>query len=468
MPNLSMQAFAAANFAGQQLNQELLNRKQDSEIKQQQVAEYQQNFQARQQQQLQSQQQQAAMAKIISEYDQENSVKQVQSGIAPDTQAEQQANREAKLYGDLGRSLLRTDPAKAQGYLQLESLAAGRQAEVASKNQQIQERRAKDVAAVSGAALAALEPPDDGNPPPDIGQVQKQYFDWVQKNVSLADAQSIPTRPADFKAFLRSKQEAGLTAAEQLRNKREQEDAAQKALDRKAALEERRQARLESQAALAANRETSLAIRQMAVQTRAQAVANEADNQHFRQTETLNRTLQAQAKPFLDDRERIQTVENLLKIDNSASDRQIQQDLVGISGSFKGKATNLYFKQNAHFGDMDDRLTSFVSKAFTGRYSAEDRKQIRDMLAGMRDKVIDPSLSKLESDQKRHAAGYKGLDVGQVGLQGEFNRTSQEAPTATPASPASARPSPYAEGTVATNPKTGASLIFKQGKWVPK
>jgi hypothetical protein len=153
----------------------------------------------------------------------------------------------------------------------------------------------------------------------------------------------------------------------------------------------------------------------------------------FQQTEKLNTTAQKEAKPLLEDRQRIEDVKGLLAVDSSQGDQQVHQALTAVMGHFKGRATNLFYKDNAHYGDLVNRISGMASHAFTGRYSEADRKGIYDMLDGMQNSVIDPSLTRIEDGQKKHAQGY-GLDPEQIEVQGDFNRVKPTtAATAAPA-----------------------------------
>jgi hypothetical protein len=143
----------------------------------------------------------------------------------------------------------------------------------------------------------------------------------------------------------------------------------------------------------------------------------------FLETEKLNTSLQAAAKPYLDDRERVTTVKGLLAVDSSEADRQVRQALTGLLGHFKGRSTNLFYQDSKTFGDVVQRLSGWTSQAFTGRYDEATRYQLGQMLDKMEKGTIDPAISALEANQKAKAKRY-GLDDGQVEVQGDFSRTT--------------------------------------------
>lgn len=444
MPNFSMQAFAAAQFAGSQLNAELDNRRQDAEIKKMQVQEQRQALSFREQQQQQQQLQMQQMSKLIQDFDQEGQVKQVTDGVAPDNQQQATADKESKQYAAMGKLFLMTDPAKAANFFKLADSAEGKAATAEKRNLEINEKRAKDTASFAGAVLTGDVPPAEA-------------FQWVKDHVSLRDALAIPTDPVAAKAWWRAKQVAGTTAESQISGQRQEREFAEREKDRRAAAEQTRQAHLDTERDRALSRDILRSSQAAAAEERAARRAEAADGRHFRETEKLNTSAQAVAKPLLEDRARIENVENLLRINSPEADQQVRQALVGVLGNFKGKATNLFYKDNKNFGDVVDKVEGMVSRTFTGRYSDANRVEIQKLMTGLKRDGTDPSLARLEADQKKKAKGY-GLDPEQVRLQGDFERTPR----------AAAQPQAYSEGAVARNPTTGQTLVFKNGKWTPQ
>lgn len=437
MPNLALQSFLAAQFAGSQLNAELQNRQEDAEIKKQQVMQYKQQSQMQQQQQEQQKAQTAALSKLVNDYDTDLHATQTSTGASPDAQKDQQYEKESAFYKNLGKSFLVSDPARAQSYYKLADDTMTKKAALDKSSLEISEKKAKDVASYAGAVL-------DGS------QDSQQAFAWVKANIGLKDALAIPTDPQEYKNFWKAKQTAGVSAESQLSNARQIAEDVQRDKDRKDAAQDRRDMHVDSERDKAAQRDLIRSGQQAAAEERASRRAEAKDKSDFAQTEKLNSKVQAEAKPFIGDLERVNHIQGLLKVDSSAADQQIHQSLVAVLGDFKGRATNQFYKDNKNFGDVVDKAEGFLSRAFTGRYSENDRVAIGKMMSDMKSKTIEPALAKLESDQKAHAKGY-GLDPDQVAIQGDFNRN--------------AKASKYSEGQVATSPD-GRKAVYTNGKWV--
>lgn len=184
--------------------------------------------------------------------------------------------------------------------------------------------------------------------------------------------------------------------------------------------------RQEARRATAAIREGNLDLRRSEAADRH---ARKDDATAFRETEHLNSTLQSAARPLLGDRDRVTSVKGLLAVNSSEGDQQVRQALTSLLGNFKGRATNLYYKDNKNFGDTVDKLFGWSAHTFTGRYSEKDRHDIYEMLDKMEKHVIDPALTRLEADQQRKAKRFN-LDPADVAVQGDFNRVGAAAPAA--------------------------------------
>jgi len=139
-------------------------------------------------------------------------------------------------------------------------------------------------------------------------------------------------------------------------------------------------------------------------------------------TEKLNNSLQKAAKPLTDDRNLVEVARGWLMTNDAYSDQQARQALTALSSQFKGRATNIYYKDNKYFGDVANVIYGVIARPFTGKYTEPDRKGLLKMLDDMEQKVIDPALNNLEQGMKKRAKGYD-LDPDQVELQGDFTRT---------------------------------------------
>lgn len=444
MPNFSMQSFMAAQFAGQQLTADLDNRKTDVEYKQAQIGQMAQ-VQARQNQELATQQdQRAQMTKLMGQFDQEKQAQQVETGKSPDQQKEASLTQEADQYRRIGKTFAMSDPARMESFMKLADGTETRLQTTQTKNLEIGAARSKSVASYAGAVLEGSASPQDA-------------FTWVKDNVGLKDAMEMPTDPAEYKSYWRTKQIQGSTAQEQSENARKVAEDARKAQERKDKLEEDEKDRADKRADRALAREDRRDSRASSAEDRVERRAAAASKVEFTQTEKLNKSTQAEAKPLLDDKRRVEDIEGLLGVNTSAGDQQVHQALTSFLGNFKGRATNLYYKDNKNFGSVASRMSGFLSHAFSGRYQESDRVMIRDMMAKMKSDTIEPGLASLESKSKAHAKGY-GLDPDQIEVQGEFDRNAK-----TPAN----KPPSYQEGQTATN-AAGAVMVFTQGKWVAK
>lgn len=441
MSGFSAQAFLAAQFQGQQLRANLDKTQATTELEKQQTQSMKQDMQMKQTAQQQQLAQQQALAAIVSKQDSTLHENQVQDGEVADVPAITKSTQEAQNYRQIGKTLLVTDPAKAASYYKLAQASEKNAADLTEKGAKIEATRAKETSAYAGAVL-------DGSVNP------QEAFQWVKSHISLKDAMQMPnpSDPEAYKAWWKTKQTAGISAEAQMNNKRQVEATAQASADRKEALNLREQEHQDARADRAISREMLLNSRQQAAADRTERLAAAADDKKFKQTEVLNTKVQREAKPLLEDLSRIRTVEGLLKIDSSAGDQQIRQGLTDLMGSFKGRATNLYYKDNKNFGDVVDKLNGVLSRSFTGRYSDNDRRQIRDLVSQMRKNSIEPTLANLEKGQKEHAKKY-GLDADQVEVQGDFDRQAKAPVTK------------YPEGSVATNAK-GEKVMLVNGKWI--
>lgn len=229
-----------------------------------------------------------------------------------------------------------------------------------------------------------------------------------------------PNTP-EFGKWARTQQEAALSSKDRLERATAEAAAATK-----------RQDQLQFHADLQANREATraqTAATQAGIADARRDRAAESDaRRDFKATEKLTSTLQTAAKPYLEDRQLVTTVKDWLAADTSVGDQQVHQALSSLNGHFKGRATNLFYKDNKNFGDAVDKVFGWASQTFTGRYSEKARHEISQMLDGMETTVIDPALTRLEAQQKTKAKKYQ-LDPDLVEIQGDFNR--RHAPTAT-------------------------------------
>lgn len=442
--SFSIMPFLAATQAGDQLNANLAATQADTALKMQSLAANQQQMQAQQQVQAQKQAAQAQVAQMMNGWakDDENAKSQrIAAGQDPNLPLEQTFQQQADRYRQMSQQYASYDPTTAESYSRLADAADGKVSTVRTQNLAVAKQKTQDLAATAGAAL-------NGDLTPD------QAFKWVKDNYGMQEAMNIPVSPQDYQAYWRSKQTQGQTVQQQIENAQSVQDSKDKADAAEQAHEDRLEAIRARQSDAAANREIRKSTIEAATEARADRAAANQQSQQFRQSNKLNNDLTRQAKPFLDDLGRLDEIQGLLQTNSSAADQQVRQSLTSLLGSFKGRATNQYYKDNANFGSAANRLTGMLSHGFTGQYQDSDRQQIAQLVQSMRENVVAPALSSMERGAKQKAQGY-GLDPDQIEINADFTRAQQ----------ASASSGSYAEGQTATGPG-GQKVVFKGGKWV--
>lgn len=440
--SFSLQSVLAAQTAGEALNLENENRRADAAMKMQQISTMKDNQAYADLQRQQQAQQQQQVTNLLADQQVSRDANAVANGTDPNLQAEQDLKTEADKYTKLGTIYAASDPATAQSWLKMADATNGKIGEVRKNNLEIAGKKAANTAAFAGSVL-------NGDVDPETA------FKWMKDNVSVQDAMQIPTDPEKAKQFWRMKQTTGLTAQQQLENARQIQADKDKADAAEQAHQDRVDARLQRAADMAAQRELTRSTIASAAEARADKAADKAKDTDFKQSEKLNGRLAADAKPLLEDRRRMDQIDGLLEVNSSAADQQIHQALTAVMGNFKGRATNLFYRDNKNFGSVASRMSGFLSHSFTGRFQESDRQMIQSMVDDMKNNMIDPALANIEGQAKNHAKRY-GLDPDNIEVQGDFNRDAK------PAAPT------YAEGQTARNPSTGAVMVFKQGKWVPQ
>ena len=228
---------------------------------------------------------------------------------------------------------------------------------------------------------------------------------------------------------------------------------------------------------VAAQREATAVQRGMLAEATASRREESKRKTDFAETEVLNTKLQREAKPYVEDLHKVNTVESLLHVaatspsdsSRSLADKQLHQALTNLSSEFRTRATADFYKDTKNFGDAAERLTGFISHGFTGQYSDEERQGISNVVKQLKGST-ETALRGLEGQQKQKAKGY-GLDADHVEIEGEFNRTAptSTAPATTRATatkaPSGKSPA-VVEGTVISNGK-GQKLVLKNNQWVP-
>lgn len=246
-----------------------------------------------------------------------------------------------------------------------------------------------------------------------------------------------PNTPA-FKAWAKKQETQGMSSKEQLAAAEKVREFEDREAERKKEAQERHEDRESARKDRAVAQQNSLELRRQLAEASKEEREARKDTREgataFKQTESINKDLQKAADPLIKDRTTVTNVKNLLNVDSPVADQQVREALPALLGGLKGRATGAYYKDNKTFGDVVQRLSGFMSQAFTGRFDEATRKQLYDMLDGMEKNVLDPGLTRMEKDAKEKAKKYK-LDDSVIELQGDFTRRE---PKTEPKSPAAA------------------------------
>lgn len=442
--SFALMPFLAAQSAGEQINANLAATQADAQLKMQALSQGQQNMQLQQQQQQQRQAAQAQISQMMNGWQKEDAnaqAERVSNGQDPNIPLEQTFQQQANRYRQMSQQYAPFDPTTSESYAKLADVADGKVDTVRTHNLAIAKQKSQDMASTAGAVLKEDLTPDAA-------------FKWVKDNYGLQEAMNIPISPLDAEAYWRTKQTQGQTVQQQIENAQAVQDAKDKAEQQDQVHEDRQEAIAQRRADAAAMRELQKSRLEEAAQARAERAQSNQQAQQFKQSTKLNNDLTRQAKPYLDDLQRLEEVQGLLQTNSSAADQQIRQSLTSLLGNFKGRATNQYYKDNKNFGSAANHLTGILSHGFTGQFQDSDRLEIANLVKSMRENVVAPALSSMERGAKQKAAGY-GLDPDQIEINSDFTRAQPQAPST----------GGYAEGQTATGPN-GQKIIYKGGKWV--
>lgn len=235
-----------------------------------------------------------------------------------------------------------------------------------------------------------------------------------------------PNTP-EFKAWAKQQETAAMSSKEVLAAKEKEREFDDRAAARKEEAERRHQEREEQRADRAESQRASRELRKQladaAAEERKSRNEERVGKTQFIQTEKLSKEAQHEAEPLLKDLNTVHNIQNLLATDSPVADQQIRQALPALLGGLKGRATNPYYKDSAHFGDVVQKLSDVFSRGFTGRYSEETRRQISQLVTDMQENVLEPGITRIEKDQKSKAVKY-GLDPELIEVQGDFTRRS--------------------------------------------
>lgn len=131
------------------------------------------------------------------------------------------------------------------------------------------------------------------------------------------------------------------------------------------------------------------------------------DKETGRIIEATNKAIERSIKPIDEVQQQVTKVKELLAVDTPAAKKQVTELLTNVFD--RTRATNLLFKENANFGTLAGRVTGGITSFVGGKYSAEQRKQIKEMMDEMEKNVIEPQ-------RKRITEYYKGRAQKQYGI----------------------------------------------------
>lgn len=98
-------------------------------------------------------------------------------------------------------------------------------------------------------------------------------------------------------------------------------------------------------------------------------------------------------KPLDEVQQNITRMKQLLATGGPASAQQIQEGLTNVFD--KNRAYSSLLNMNKNFGTLQGRAAGFIGRTFTGDYTDQQRKDIRDMLNEMENNVITPSRQRI-------------------------------------------------------------------------
>lgn len=112
----------------------------------------------------------------------------------------------------------------------------------------------------------------------------------------------------------------------------------------------------------------------------------------------MRKEQEAALKPLDDVQQNITRMKQLLATGGPASAQQIQEGLTNVFD--KNRAYSSLLGMNKNFGTLQGRAAGFFGRMFTGDYTDQQRKDIRDMLNEMENNVIAPSRQRIISYHK--------------------------------------------------------------------
>jgi len=150
----------------------------------------------------------------------------------------------------------------------------------------------------------------------------------------------------------------------------------------------------------------------------------------------------AELKPIGTAQQRGAEMISMLDSGNPASTVQVQKDLVQWLNA--ARSTNQQYGDNKSFGNIEQRFANSLNRFLSGKYSADDRKMIKDMINQMNKSVFEPARKNINDVYKKRAKTF-GFDPELMERQDPFGGTGQPA---APSGGASNAPAPPAGFTI--------------------
>jgi uncharacterized protein YggL (DUF469 family) len=135
--------------------------------------------------------------------------------------------------------------------------------------------------------------------------------------------------------------------------------------------------------------------RDMTIDEGGNAVPIPGGKEEDKRASQIRREQDSKLKPIDEIQQKVTKAKSLLVEGTPASDVQLQMALTDVFD--KTRATNMLFASNKNFGSVAGRVEGFIGRAFTGQYTDEQRRQIREMLDSMEGNVLKPSRDKISS-----------------------------------------------------------------------
>jgi len=135
--------------------------------------------------------------------------------------------------------------------------------------------------------------------------------------------------------------------------------------------------------------------RDMTIDEDGNAVPISGGKEEDKRASQIRREQDSKLKPIDEIQQKVTKAKSLLVEGTPASDVQLQMALTDVFD--KTRATNMLFASNKNFGSVAGRVEGFIGRAFTGQYTDEQRRQIREMLDSMESNVLKPSRDKISS-----------------------------------------------------------------------